>query len=402
MNLLFVADASISNAGSGTERVLFEQATRMAARSHSVHLMTRWIPEIHGSEHQTISGVTEWRYRADPKHPLGFFADTIKNGGRLFRSLHQDIGFDCIFLHQPLSAMAVLFTGRTGIRKIYTCHSLWHEEYLSRNAAPPGMFGRLAIQVMARVRKRLEKTALDGADRIVTLSAYTGKKLRHSHGVPDEKISVIPGGVDCTRFRPADDKAAIRGRLGLPENRVILFTLRNLEPRMGLSVLLRAMEIVLRRSKDVHLVIGGEGPLKRALVRQAEETGLTPHVLFTGFIQEEDLPDYYRMADLFILPTQDLEGFGLVTLEAMASGTPVLGTPVGGTLEILESFDRDLLFDDISEEAMARLIIEKTGCVRKTPGAYEVLRLKTRAFVEDNYSWEKNIDAMLALAIGRD
>jgi glycosyltransferase involved in cell wall biosynthesis len=296
--------------------------------------------------------------------------------------------------------MAVLFSGRSAVRKIYVCHSLWHEEYLSRHSGPSGVFSHMALKVMARARKRMEKYALDNAGRIVALSGYTRGKLRDRHGIPYEKISVVPGGVDLDRFRPADDRAALRRKLGLPEKRIVLFTLRNLEPRMGLSELLDAMKIVLRETKNVHLVIGGEGPLKQALARQAETAGLASYVTFTGFIKESDLPDYYRMADLFILPTRDLEGFGLVTLEAMASGTPVLGTPVGGTREILESFDRDLLFDDISEEAMARLIIEKTGCVLKTPGAFEVMRLKARAFVERSYSWDRNIDAMLSLASG--
>lgn len=400
MNLLFVADASISRVGSGTERVVFEQATRLAAAGHAVHLMTRLVPDIHDQESETIDGATEWRYRADAGHPWRFITDTIYRGGRLFRSLHRDVGFDCVFFHQPLSAMAVLFSGRRGIRKIYTCHSLWHEEYLSRKSAQSAVSSRLVLEGMARARKTAEKIVLEAADQIVTLSDYTRAKLLASQKIRPGKIAVVPGGVDLDRFRPADDRPALRRKMGLPENRAVLFTLRNLEPRMGLSELLQAMKIVIGRTADVHLVIGGEGPLKPALLAQTERDGLTPHVTFTGFIEENDLPDYYRLADLFILPTRDLEGFGLVTLEAMASGTPVLGTPVGGTLEILEPFDRGLLFDGLSGDAMARLIVEKAGVVLKTPEAFEQLRLKARAFVASRYSWDGNIDALLALASG--
>lgn len=399
MNILFVADVSIARVGSGIERVLYEQATRLAAAGHAVHLLTRLDPEIHEQDKETLSGVTEWRYRANRKHPVRFVTDTLKNGGRLFQSLHRDVGFDCLFFHQPLSACAVLFSGTDAhIKKIYTCHSLWPEEYLSRTPLPAGIFKKQFFRIQALARKWMEKRALNGSDRIIALSAYTMEKLRTSHGVPEEKISVIPGGVDLERFRPADDKAVIRRRLDLPAGGVILFTLRNLEPRMGLAALLRAMEKVLQQLPDVHLVIGGDGPLKSSLIEQAERDGLSLRVSFTGFIDEAVLPDYYRMADLFILPTTELEGFGLVTLEAMASGTPVLGTPVGGTQEILEAFDRGFLFDDTSAEAMTRLIREKIGCLIKDPVAFEALRLKTRAFVERRSSWDSNINSMMVVA----
>ncbi len=403
MKILFAADVSIARVGSGAERVLYEQTTRLAASGHEVHLITRWLPDIHKKEAAEISGVTEWRYPADNRYPVRFVADTFKNAGRLFQQLNQDLRFDRLFFHQPLTACAVLSSAKKNTaKKLYTCHSLWHEEYLSRTVMASGLSSRLAVKVQSLIRKRMEKSALKDSDRIIVLSDYTKEKLQLSHRIPGELISIVPGGVDLMRFSPCNDRAAVRQRMGFPADKIILFTLRNLEPRMGLSALLEAMQEVVSKLPEVYLVIGGDGPMRESLIGQVDRAGLNPHVFFTGFIDEATLPDYYLMADLFILPTLELEGFGLVTLEAMASGTPVLGTPVGGTREILESFDSGFLFESTSAKAMARLIDAKCRRLMFDPGVVNGLRRKTRAFVESRYSWDRHIDALMEIAGNAD
>jgi glycosyltransferase involved in cell wall biosynthesis len=398
LKILFAADVSIARVGSGAERVLYEQTTRLAAAGHDVHLITPWMSDIHKKEVEEISGVTEWRYPGDKRYPVRFVAGTFKNAGRLFQQLNQDLRFDSLFFHQPLTACAVMSSAKKSTaKKLYTCHSLWHEEYLSRTMMASGFSRRFAVMVQALIRKKMEKRVLKDSDRIIVLSAYTEEKLLRCHGLPSDAISIVPGGVDLTLFSPDGDQQTIRKRLGLPVNRIVLFTLRNLEPRMGLAELLNAIKEVIQQLPEVCLVIGGEGPLRKGLIEQVERTGLNSHVFFTGFIDESDLPDYYRMADLFILPTRALEGFGLVTLEAMASGTPVLGTPVGGTREILNAFDGGFLFEDISAESMARLIKQECKRLLKDPVAAKLLRQKVRTFVEANYSWERHVNALMAL-----
>ncbi|MDF1593530.1 MAG: glycosyltransferase [Desulfobacterales bacterium] len=147
------------------------------------------------------------------------------------------------------------------------------------------------------------------------------------------------------RFKPTDDTEKIRQALKLPDSKIILFTVRNLVARMGLENLIKAVQLVVRNAADIYLVIGGAGPLRDQLARMAEQLGVNDCIRFEGFIPEESLPNYYQMADMFILPTKELEGFGLVTLEAMASGVPVLGTPVGGTKEIISRFDSSFMFN---------------------------------------------------------
>jgi glycosyltransferase involved in cell wall biosynthesis len=180
--------------------------------------------------------------------------------------------------------------------------------------------------------------------------------------------------------------------LSLPEDKFILLTVRNLVSRMGLENFIHSLRQASVILPGIHAVIGGEGPLKERLMSLTRDLGVANIVTFAGFIPDGELPDYYRAADLFILPTLELEGFGLVTLEAMATGLPVLGTPIGGTLEILERLDERYLFDDTSPEAITRRITEIGRQYLENPDVAREASLRCRTFVEENYSWKRNVD----------
>ncbi len=237
----------------------------------------------------------------------------------------------------------------------------------------------------------MEGRSVRSVHRLMALSEYSVDQLRAIHGVA-RAVSVIPGGVDTQRFVPQENRAGLRAKLGLPAGPLFL-TIRNLEHRMGLDALLSAWRQVRRVRRDAHLVVGGSGPLRGELERQAAQLGLGDAVTFTGFIPEDDLPLYYAAADCFVLPTRCLEGFGLVTVEALACGTPVLGTPVGGTREILEAFDPGFLFEGVGEEAIAARILERLpGILGNQP-----LRARARQFAEERYSWDVIIARVEAL-----
>jgi glycosyltransferase involved in cell wall biosynthesis len=188
-------------------------------------------------------------------------------------------------------------------------------------------------------------------------------------------------------------------RLGLAEEKTLLFTVRNLVPRMGLENLIWAMKEIGPSARDIVLVIGGEGALRPKLSQLISDLGLSGVVTLKGFIPEGELPSHYQAADFFILPTRCLEGFGLVTVEAMACGTPVIGTPVGGTKEILMKFDPTFLFEDTTTASMTKLILEKIRYYKEDPDDYQKLSRRCRAFVEKNYSWEANVNSVEALFV---
>jgi glycosyltransferase involved in cell wall biosynthesis len=378
----------------GAERVLYEESTRLAKKGHAVHILTRRLP-YHETDVEQIDGVEEHRYSFQEKLFPFFIKSILSDCRRQFSSLEENFPFDVINFHQPFSAIGVLSsTSSRKVPLVYTCHSLSFEEYISRSFSPRNPIKLLLHHLQVSARKSTEKNVLKRSDRIVVLSEYTSEKLQQTYGLPSSKVSVIPGGVDLERFRPSTDKVRIRARMGLPEDKLILFTVRNLVPRMGLENLITAFEIVQNRHRDLLLVIGGAGPLETALREQARRCGVEDFVRFAGYIPDEDLPSYYQMADLFILPTTELEGFGLVTVEALASGLPVLGTPVGGTKEILTKLGSDYLFDDSTPQSIATGILKALNGWAANQAAYKNVSQTCRKVAEQHYSWDNHVSKL--------
>ena len=392
MKILLIADVSISKVIGGAERVLFEQSTRLQQRGHDVHILTRRLPG-HSSDMEIIQGVKEWRFYLPDLKFLPLLKSTLLNCRGLFCDLQKKFSFDIINFHQPFTALGVLASkAARGIPIVYTCHSLSFEEFASRSSSPQNSIDWASYRLQIFARKLAEKVLFEKSNRIVVLSEYTREKILRKYGLSESKFDIIPGAVSLKRFSISENKSAIRRRLSIPENGFVLLTIRNLVPRMGLENLIIALQLVVERRKDILLALGGEGPLAEKLKDMARDTGVDNFVRFTGFIPEKELPSYYQMADLFILPTKDLEGFGMVTVEALASGLPVLGTPVGGTREILANLGTEFLFKDSSPASMAELILKTIELWNGDSKIRRNVSHKCRHVAERYYSWDTHID----------
>jgi len=222
------------------------------------------------------------------------------------------------------------------------------------------------------------------------LSRYSAKQISAIHRLPKERVVMIPAGIDMDQFRlPESGKTTVKKALDIALDKTVLFTVRNLVPRMGIENLIEAFkQSNVLREKGL-LLIGGEGFLKDSLLAMVKDHDLEGAVKFLGRISEDDLPRYYQAADFFVLPTRELEGFGLVILEAMACGTPVLGTPIGAIPETVGLFDRKLLIEGIQPKDISR----KLEDVINHPEKYQFDPQVCRKFVEERYSWEKMADA---------
>lgn len=394
MNILFAVDVSIKKVLGGAERVLYEETTRLAKRGHDVYIITRMLP-YHSNDYEVIEGVKEYRYRVNQRNPLAFLFSTILNSRRKFLSLIRETSLDAINYHQPFTAFGISLTKENRrVKKVYTCLSLSFEEYKSRHPEPEHPLALMKHKISSRGMKYIERRSIDRSEKVIVLSEFTKDRLISRYGVDPRSVVIIPGGVDLYRFHPTEDRTKVRKDLSIPLTNFILFTVRNLVPRMGLENLIISMKKVSREARDVYLMVGGEGALKQRLESLILKKGLERSVNLVGFIPEDRLPAYYQMADLFILPTQCLEGFGLVTLEALACGTPVLGTYVGGTVEILSKFNESFLMKGTDPETIANSILWHYRYLKNRPDRLAFISKKCRRYVEENYSWEAHINSL--------
>jgi glycosyltransferase involved in cell wall biosynthesis len=164
---------------------------------------------------------------------------------------------------------------------------------------------------------------------------------------------VIPGGVDCARFAISASRTEARARLGWPVDRPIVLAVRRLTHRMGLSQLIDAAGLLRQRVPNVRVVVAGAGPLAEELRTQIRRAGLEDTCHLAGFISEDDLPFAYRAADLTVVPSVALEGYGLIVPESLAAGTPALVTPVGGLPETVEGLSPNLVLAEATAPAIA-------------------------------------------------
>jgi glycosyltransferase involved in cell wall biosynthesis len=218
-------------------------------------------------------------------------------------------------------------------------------------------------------RKLVEKSLYLRSARVIVLSQAFSRLASESYGVDPDKIRIVPGSVDIARFNIGSTQAAARNRLGLPNDRPILLSVRRLVRRMGLIELIVALKDVASRVPDVLLCIAGRGLLREELERRVEELDLKDHVRFLGYVDDDDLPYLYRAADINVVPTMAWEGFGLVAAESLAAGVPAMVTQVGGLPEVVAGLSADLLFPSPRPEDLARGLMDALLGDRRLPDA---------------------------------
>jgi len=390
MRILFVADVPLENPGSGSEQVLHHQATGLARKGMEIYAITRQGTPP-SQIMRNVNGVREGTYQASVLDiPRSLFS-LAKYPLQFYRGFTKGSPFDAAVCHQPFNWFSLLISGKLSkVPSLYVFHSPSHEEYSLSHQSE----NWLTNWPHVAARRMIERFCVRKCAKVMVLSRYMKEKVQDIHGIPPHRIVVNPGGVDLNRFQPPEDREALKDRLGFSGDKLHLLTVRNLEPRMGLDNLLKCIHILNKDRHDLHLTIVGDGMERHNLENLIEKYDLRREVTMAGFVSSELLPQYYGAADFSILPTRHLEGFGLVTPESLACGTPVMGTPVGGTKEILSGFDSDFLFGDTSPEAMAMGIEWAVHEFFPSKKEYDALRLRCRQYASNHYSWKRHTDQL--------
>jgi len=374
MRILVASGQWFPDRKSGFARVVGDTARGLAARGHSVTaLVPAHPPEPSNATEGSLTIRRELR-----RSPLPLTLTDIVETARLGRSVDAG-GIDVILAHSASSALGIS-AARLGAPVAVVFHAS-----VPREARFDGARARLGPRKLARyamvpVLSVLQRQSLERADRVLVLSEYSrGLVLGDSAAAPDA-IRVVRGGVDAERFKPSADRDAVRASLGVAGEIPLLLTVRRLEPRMGLEHLLEAVA-ALRKTRELRLAIAGTGSLAARLRSLAGELGIGEQVTFLGGISEASLSEWYNAADLFVLPTVAYEGFGMATVESLASGTPVVGTPVGATPEILEPLEPRLLSASSDPRDLSVAIAGALDI------ADEQLRKRCRDYAVDLFAW---------------
>jgi glycosyltransferase involved in cell wall biosynthesis len=291
-----------------------------------------------------------------------------QNFRQQFRTKPQAIN-----LHFALYSLPILGSLPQDVPITFNFHGPWAAE--SRDEGG----GRLNVAF----KKWVEQRVYDRCDRFITLSQAFADILQRDYNIPQTKIHVIPGGINTQDFQITHSRQQAREQMGFPVDRPMLFTPRRLVQRMGIDKLLEALVVVKQQVPDVWLAIAGKGAQREALEQQAVALGLTDQVRFLGYVPDADLPICYQAADLTVVPSQSLEGFGLVLLESLACGTPVLSTPVGGMPEVLRPFEPNLVTPDATAGAIADRLLEYLTGNLELPD-----RERCRDYAVQHYDWQ--------------
>ena len=199
----------------------------------------------------------------------------------------------------------------------------------------------------------VERWMANRADRVITCSAYMREHVADIYGLEDDRIAVIPNGIDPSELVPIADLDTLRGEFARPDERLVLLVGR-LVYEKGFQLALEALPGLIERLPDVRFLVAGSGTHEQELRAQARELGLDGHGTFLGWIGDDVLHSLYRIADLCVVPSI-YEPFGLVALEAMASGCPCLVADTGGLREVVPNQDVGLRFRSRDPDSLARM-----------------------------------------------
>ncbi len=332
----------------GLARHVRKLTEQLAAAGHEVHVLTRG--GDHAPAEEERHGVIVYRVRepAFPRDDLDAFlawiaqmnADMLAAGAELL----ERFDFDLLHSHDWLVAVAAQrLATRMRVPWVVTVHATEHGRH-------QGWVDKHPQSHIHAVERRM----VHRADRVIACSKYMQGHLSDVFDLPKDAISVIPNGIDPSDLYAPGDLAALRARYAAPDQKLVLLAGR-LVYEKGFQVALDALPGVIEQLGDVRFLVAGTGTHEEELRAQAARLGLDGHGTFVGWLGDDALHGIYRIADLCVIPSL-YEPFGLVALEAMASGCPCVAADTGGLREVVPR-DVGLRFRSTDTAALTRTIV---------------------------------------------
>jgi glycogen(starch) synthase len=335
----------------GLARHVRKLAEALVDRDIEVHVLTRGGEESPAEE--LANGVTIHRI-LEPTRPtdLGEFVAWVERMNSDMLAAGVELGdrvdFDIVHGHDWLVANACdHLAKRFGAPLVTTIHATEHGRHQGWVEEHPQSYIH-----------GVERWITNRSDRVIACSFYMREQIADIFGVEESRVSVIPNGIDPEDLQPSDAGELRRLRLEFaePEENLILLVGR-LVYEKGFQLALEAMPEVIERVPGTRFLVAGSGTHEAELRRQASELGLMEHGTFLGWIGDDVLHSLYPIADICVIPSI-YEPFGLVALEAMASGCPCLVADTGGLREVVPHDAAGLRFRARDPEALAEMAVK--------------------------------------------
>jgi glycogen synthase len=320
----------------GLARHVRKLAEALVRQGVGVDVLTRGVGDGPGPGQpgvDELAGVTIHRV-AEPSWPrdLDRFVAWVEqmNGDMLAagEALAEENDYDLIHGHDWLVAQAAAtLAERAGVPYVTTIHATEHGRHQGWVQDYPQSHIHSVERWMAR-----------RADAVIVCSYYMRGHVADIFDIDERRISVIPNGIDPSELQPAGDLDVLRRKFAEPHEKLVLFIGR-LVYEKGFQLALDALPGVVEQVENVRYLVAGSGTHEAELKAQAERLGLSEHGVFLGWIGDDVLHSLYRIADLCVVPSI-YEPFGLVALEAMASGCPCIVADTGGLREVVPVGER--------------------------------------------------------------
>lgn len=314
------------------------------------------------------------------RHPSGLLIPTPRARRRVLQA-RQDFGSTSVWFgaSAPLGLLAAPLR-RAGVqRMVASTHG--HEAGWAMLPAARQALRRIGNQV----------------DVVTYLAEYTRQQLASAFGPRANLVQLTPG-VDIDAFSPAVSGAAVRQRHGLTGRPVVVCVSR-LVPRKGQDVLIQAMPAILSKVAEAMLLIVGGGPYEQRLRALAQQVGVAEQVVFTGPVPAAELPEHYAAGNVFAMPCRtrrmgmDVEGLGIVFLEASATGLPVIAGNSGGAPETVRQGITGLVVDGIDVVAVA----DQVSGLLADPRRAAAMGTAGRHWTEQSWQWSNAADRLADL-----